>query len=205
MSDGSFDEYEVTKEFMSMLSRVSVVLGLLVMSLSSLSFAEKLLLTIESATGEERGVVTIDLYAHRAPNHVARIKTLVEEGQYNGVVFHRVIPGFMAQTGDVEFGNVNNFSGRKVGTGGSTYNDLKAEFSELPFTEGVVGMARSGYIHSANSQFFIMTDAHSSLNGQYTVIGSVLDGMSVVRKIKQGARNGAVKKPDVIKSAVIVK
>jgi cyclophilin family peptidyl-prolyl cis-trans isomerase len=185
--------------------RCRVLFGIIVLSLSSLSSAEKLLLTIASASGEERGVVTIDLYEHRAPNHVARIKQLAGEGKYNGVVFHRVIAGFMAQTGDVQFGNMKKLSSSNVGTGGSSYDDLKAEFSELPFVEGVVGMARSRYIHSANSQFFIMTDTHSSLNGQYTVIGAVTDGMNVVHRIKKGAgQSGKVNAPDIIKTAVVV-
>lgn len=174
--------------------------------LSSLTHADKLQLTIETADGKPRGVVTIGLLTEKAPNHAQRIKQLVNEGLYNGVVFHRVIPGFMAQTGDVEFGNVKSFNKSRVGTGSSQYDDLKAEFSELPFTPGVVGMARSRYVHSANSQFFIMTETHSSLNGAYTVIGLVLEGLEVVRQIQAGSRagNGQVNNPDVIKKAEII-
>lgn len=173
---------------------------------SSVSMAEKLLLTIASAEGETRGVITIVLQFKQAPNHVARIKQLVEEGLYNGVAFHRVIKGFMAQTGDVEFGNIKNFNGNKAGTGSSPYDDLKAEFSETPFVTGVVGMARSGYIHSANSQFFIMTEAQLGLNGQYTVIGVVSEGLEIARAIKNGSKvqNGKVSRPDIIKTALIV-
>jgi cyclophilin family peptidyl-prolyl cis-trans isomerase len=188
-----------------MVCRVGVMIACLMMW-SSISMAEKLLLTIESAEGKTRGVITIVLQSTQAPNHVARIKQLVEEGLYNGVAFHRVIKGFMAQTGAVEFGNIKNFQGDKAGTGSSSYDDLKAEFSEIPFTPGVVGMARSRYIHSANSQFFIMAETQSGLNGQYTVIGMVSEGLDIVRSIKNGskAQNGKVSRPDIIKTAVIV-
>jgi cyclophilin family peptidyl-prolyl cis-trans isomerase len=185
---------------------VSGVFSACVLSFSSLVFAEKLVLTMASAAGEEKGVVTIELNAEKAPLHVERIKRLANEGLYNGVVFHRVIPGFMAQTGDVAFGNMKNLNMNSVGTGGSSYDDLQAEFSNVPFVEGVVGMARSRYVHSANSQFFIMTNAHSSLNNQYTVIGHVVEGMNIVHQIKKGSRsqNGSVSAPDMIKTAVIV-
>lgn len=188
-------------------NRLSIsVVGMLALLWASLSSAESLVLTIATAQGEEVGVVTIELFSSKAPNHVARIKRLTKEGHYNGVAFHRVIKGFMAQTGDVKYGNTNNFNSNKAGTGGSDYEDLKAELSEFPFTAGVVGMARSRYIHSANSQFFIMTESHSSLNGQYTVIGRVFEGMDIVRLIKKGSssQNGKVSQPDYIKNAVIV-
>jgi cyclophilin family peptidyl-prolyl cis-trans isomerase len=174
--------------------------------MSSFSVAESVALTIMSKTGQEKGTVIIKLDTKLAPNHAARIKQLTNEGLYNGVAFHRVITGFMAQTGDVEFGNKSNFKANLAGTGGSTYDDLKAEFSKIPFEEGVVGMARSRYIHSANSQFFIMTDAQAGLNGQYTVIGKVVAGMDVVKSIKQGAgaQNGKVIAPDFIKEAIIL-
>ncbi|MFT5117670.1 MAG: peptidylprolyl isomerase, partial [Kiritimatiellia bacterium] len=102
--------------------------------------------------------------------------------------------------------NIKNFQGDKAGTGSSSYDDLKAEFSEIAFTPGVVGMARSRYIHSANSQFFIMAETQSGLNGQYTVIGMVSEGLDIVRSIKNGskAQNGKVSRPDIIKTAVIV-
>lgn len=173
--------------------------------LSSVSIAEKLVLTIASVEGQTKGKVTIDLFADKAPNHVERIKRLATEGKYDGVVFHRVISGFMAQTGDVQYGKNDSLS-PNVGTGGSSYDDLHAEFSNHPFTEGVVGMARSRYVHSANSQFFIMTYDQYSLNGKYTIIGAVSEGMDVVHQIKRGSRsqNGAVSEPDFIQSAVIV-
>jgi peptidylprolyl isomerase len=125
-----------------------------------------------------QGRIVIKLRNDIAPGHAARIKQLAREGFYNGVPFHRVIAGFMAQTGDGQNGN---------GTGGSKYPDLKAEFSQVPFKRGVVGMARKGNSNdSANSQWFIMFADGSSLNGQYTVIGEVLSGMDVVDKIKKG-------------------
>jgi peptidylprolyl isomerase len=125
-----------------------------------------------------QGRIVIKLRNDIAPGHVARLKQLAREGFYNGVPFHRVIGGFMAQTGDGQNGN---------GTGGSKYPDLKAEFSNLPFKRGIVGMARKGNSNdSANSQWFIMFADGPSLNGQYTVVGEVLSGMDVVDKIKKG-------------------
>ena len=125
-----------------------------------------------------QGRIVIKLRNDIAPNHAARLKQLAREKYYDGVPFHRVIPGFMAQTGDGQNQN---------GTGGSKYPDLKAEFSQVPYKRGVVGMARKGGNNdSANSQFFIMFADGPSLNGQYTVIGEVLSGMDVVDKIKKG-------------------
>ena len=137
------------------------------------------------------GRVVIKLRNDIAPLHAARIKQLARDGFYNNVPFHRVIAGFMAQTGDGQFGN---------GTGGSKYPNLKAEFSSVPFTRGVVGMARTSDPNSANSQFFIMYAENSGLNGQYTVVGQVVSGMDIVDKIKKGpeAENGAVSNPDKI-------
>jgi peptidylprolyl isomerase len=123
------------------------------------------------------GRVVIRLRNDLAPGHAARIKQLTREGFYNNVPFHRVIPGFMAQTGDGQRGD---------GTGGSKYPSLKAEFSSVPFTRGIVGMARTADPNSANSQFFIMYGDAPSLNNQYTVIGQVVSGMDVVDKIKKG-------------------
>ncbi len=182
-----------------------VIAIVIALGFSALVSADQLVLTIASSNGAVKGEVVIELNSIAAPNHVARIKQLTEEGAYNGVAFHRVIRGFMAQTGDVQFGNTQNYSDRKVGTGSSTYPDLKAEFSPIPFNEGVVGMARSRYIHSANSQFFIMTKANPGLNGQYTVIGTVSSGMNIVDDIKTGsnAQNGKVRAPDVIQQAII--
>ena len=137
------------------------------------------------------GRVIIKLRNDIAPNHAERLKMLSREGFYDNVPFHRVIDGFMAQTGDGQNGN---------GTGGSKYPDLKAEFSNVPFTRGVVGMARTDDPNSANSQFFIMLAANAGLNGQYTVVGQVVSGMDAVDKLKKGpeAANGAVTSPDKI-------
>jgi peptidylprolyl isomerase len=140
----------------------------------------------------KNGRIIIKLRNDLAPNHAERIKTLIREKFYDNVPFHRVIPGFMAQTGDGQ---------NKNGTGGSKYPDLKAEFSQVPFRRGIVGMARKGGNNdSANSQFFIMFGEAASLNNQYTVIGEVASGMDVVDKIKKGSElnNGAVTDPDVI-------
>jgi peptidylprolyl isomerase len=147
--------------------------------------------------GQAKGTVVIDLDEKAAPNHVARLIKLAESGAYDGVVFHRVISGFMAQTGDVAFGKRGGDTSL-AGRGGSDLPDLKAEFSNIPFKTGTVGMARGGDPNSANSQFFIMFDDGPSLNGQYTVVGQVESGMSVVRAIKKGrsAQNGAVTDPD---------
>jgi peptidylprolyl isomerase len=137
-----------------------------------------------------QGRIVIKLRNDLAPQHAERIKTLAREKFYDNVPFHRVIGGFMAQTGDGQHGN---------GTGGSKYPDLKAEFSSVPYKRGVVGMARKGGDNnSANSQFFIMFGDAPSLNNQYTVIGEVVSGMDVVDKLKKGseAQNGAVTNPD---------
>ena len=156
-------------------------------------------------SGEANGVVKIDLLEDVAPGHVAQITELAEEGAYDGVVFHRVIEGFMAQTGDVEFGLVDGGDMRRAGMGGSDKPDLKAEFSDIPFDRGVVGMARSQNPDSANSQFFIMFKEGHFLNGQYTVVGRVTEGMEVVDAIKRGeGRNGAVVgQPDVMTSVTV--
>jgi peptidylprolyl isomerase len=137
------------------------------------------------------GRVIIKLRNDIAPKHAERIKLLTREGFYNNVPFHRVIPGFMAQTGDGQFGN---------GTGGSKYPPLKAEFSQVPYVRGIVGMARTSDPNSANSQFFIMLAPNAGLTGQYTVIGEVVQGMDVVDKIKKGSQadNGSVTDPDKI-------
>ena len=148
-------------------------------------------LKIEVA-GEANGVITVDLFEDVAPGHVERITTLASEGAYDDVYFHRVIEGFMAQTGDVEFGKVGQDQ-RMAGRGGSSYPDLPAEFSDEDFARGVIGMARAQNPNSANSQFFIMFAPAPHLNGQYTVVGKVTDGMDVVDAIKLGkGRNGAV-------------
>ena len=142
--------------------------------------------------GESNGSLTIDLFEEIAPQHTNRILKLAEEGFYNGVVFHRVIDGFMAQTGDGQFGKVSQ-DRRRAGMGGSDYANLTAEFSDINYDRGIVGMARSQDPDSANSQFFIMFAEGSFLNGQYTVIGKVTDGLDVLDKIKKGlGPNGAV-------------
>ena len=147
------------------------------------------------------GDVIIELFNDIAPNHVERFKKLSEEKKYDGVVFHRVIDGFMAQSGDVQFGNINNenYDLKRAGTGGSKYADLKAEFSSLPHERGTLSMARSSDPNSANSQFFICFKAAPFLDRQYTVFGKVIQGMEFVDLIKRGeGSNGQVKSPDKI-------
>ena len=134
------------------------------------------------------GDVKIELFEDVAPKHVERIKKLANDGSYDNVVFHRVIDGFMAQTGDVRFGNSSsdNFDLNRAGMGGSDLPDIRAEFSDEPFVRGTLGMARSQHPDSANSQFFICFDDASFLNGQYTVFGKVIEGMEYVDKIMRG-------------------
>ncbi len=164
--------------------------------------------------GEAKGTITIDLFEQSAPGHAAQIMALAREGKYDGVAFHRVIQGFMAQTGDVEFGRVGGDM-RRAGTGASRRPDLVAEFSDIPFERGIVGMARAGdpncagapncverpqFLNSANSQFFIMFKPGSLLNGKYTAVGKVTGGLEVLDAIKLGTgQNGAViGAPDVM-------
>ena len=148
------------------------------------------------------GDVIIELFEDVAPNHVRRIIELADSGQYNNVVFHRVIDGFMAQTGDVKFGNSssNDFNLSRAGMGGSDLPDLKQEFSSLPHDRGTLSMARSSDPDSANSQFFICFKPAPFLDRQYTVFGKVLEGMEFVDMIKRGddSNNGAVSEPDKI-------
>ena len=134
------------------------------------------------------GNVKIELFEDVAPNHVKRIKELADSGQYDNVVFHRVIDGFMAQTGDVEFGNSSsdNFDIRRAGTGNSDLADLKEEFNDLPHDRGTLSMARTSDPNSANSQFFICFKEAPSLDRQYTVFGKVIEGMEFVDNIKKG-------------------
>ena len=155
--------------------------------------------------GQANGSITIDLFEDVAPQHAERIARLASEGAYDGVVFHRVIEGFMAQTGDVEYGKMGgNLS--YAGRGGSSYPNLPAEFSDVPYDRGVVGMARAQSPNSANSQFFIMFEPGYFLNGQYTVIGQVTQGMDVVDAIKLGkGRNGAViGQPDAMMKVSVI-
>ena len=148
-------------------------------------------LEIEVAGPGANGTVVIDLFEDVAPQHVEQITTLAERGDYDGVVFHRVIDGFMAQTGDVQFGKGEVSA--QSGMGGSDLPDIPAEFSDRAFERGVVGMARSQDPNSANSQFFIMFEPGRFLDGQYTVVGEVVSGMEVVDAITRGnGPNGAV-------------
>ena len=147
------------------------------------------------------GEVELELYPDVAPNHVKRFKDLASKGLYNGVVFHRVIDGFMAQSGDVKFGNSNSkdFNLSLAGTGGSDLPDLKSEFSDIPHDRGVLSAARSANPNSANSQFFICFQPAPHLDRQYTVFGKVVKGMEFIDNIKKGeGPNGSVKSPDKI-------
>jgi cyclophilin family peptidyl-prolyl cis-trans isomerase len=148
------------------------------------------------------GDIKIELFDKVAPNHVKRIKQLALDGKYDGVVFHRVIDGFMAQTGDVKFGNSTNdeFDLKRAGMGGSDLPDLKEEFSDLPHERGTLSMARSQDPNSANSQFFICFKESAFLDRQYTVFGKVIEGMELVDKITKGDsnNNGSVSDPDKI-------
>ena len=168
-----------------------------------------LLLTINNVHPKENkmilklkdGDVEIELYPKIAPNHVKRFETFANEGKYDGVVFHRVIDGFMAQTGDVKFGNSNlpEFNLDLAGTGGSELPDLKAEFSDIAHNRGVLSAARSADPNSANSQFFIVFDSAPHLDRSYTAFGKVINGMEFVDKIKKGdGSSGSVIDPDKI-------
>lgn len=154
--------------------------------------------------GSVTGTIEIDLLEDVAPNHVAQIKALAEAGAYDGVVFHRVIDGFMAQTGDVEFGQRGSSGIAQAGMGGSDMPDLTAEFSDIPFERGTVGMARAMDPDSANSQFFIMFAPAPSLDGQYTVVGQVTSGQDIVDQIARGdGPNGEVGEPDWMTSVTV--
>ena len=179
---------------------IGIIFGLLFLKSA---FAENNLV-IEVA-GEANGKIKITLLPDLAPLHVERIKTLVNIGAYNGVVFHRVIDGFMAQTGDVQFGNSKEFNPNLVGRGGSLLPNLPSEFSDMPFIEGTVGMARSQDPNSANSQFFIMFQPAPHLNNNYTIFGMVNSGNEVLKKIKKGnaKKNGVVANPDIMKNVYL--
>ena len=155
--------------------------------------------------GEANGVIEIELLPNIAPLHVERIKILARDGLYDGVAFHRVIDGFMAQTGDVKFGKIEGYKRRYAGQGGSNYPDLEAEFSTIKYEEGTVGMARAQSPNSANSQFFIMFNRSPNLDGNYSVFGRVIDGPEVVNSIKRGSMsdNGSVINPDIMKKVSI--
>ena len=172
-------------------------------------FSIILLLSINNVNSKENnmilklkdGEVEIELYPKIAPNHVKRFQKLANEGKYDGVVFHRVIDGFMAQTGDVKYGNSNlpDYNLSLAGTGGSDLPDLKAEFSDIAHNKGVLSMARSADPNSANSQFFIIFESAPHLDRQYSAFGKVVKGMELVDKIKRGnGANGSVDAPDKI-------
>ena len=153
--------------------------------------------------GAANGQIVIDLASDVAPLHVAQIVALAKSGAYDNVVFHRVIDGFMAQTGDVQYGKKGGDT-TMAGMGGSELADIPAEFSALPFERGIVGMARAQDPNSANSQFFIMFAPGDFLNGQYTVVGKVISGMEIVDQIKRGdGQNGEVTEPDVMMTVTV--
>ncbi len=174
------------------------ILIFLIFFLQTNSIAKENIMILKLKDGD----VKIELFKDKAPDHVERIKKLADEGLYDGVVFHRVIDGFMAQTGDVKFGNSknNDFSLDRAGMGGSDLPNLKQEFNDMPHLRGTLSMARSSDPNSANSQFFICFEAAPFLDRQYTVFGKVVEGMDLVDKIKRGDsnNNGSVTDPDKI-------
>ena len=163
-----------------------------------------LVIEVADASGQAKGTITLDLYADKAPNHVARLVELAKSGAYDGVVFHRVIDGFMAQTGDVQYGKHGGDTAM-AGMGGSDLPDLAAEFGDVSFQSGTVGMARSQDPNSANSQFFIDLAPATFLDGQYTVVGQLVDGWDVLNAIRKGdaAANGAVENPDYMAKVTV--
>ena len=164
-----------------------------------------LVIEVAASDGTPKGTLVIDLLPHVAPAHVERIIALAKSGAYDGVVFHRVIDEFMAQTGDVQFGK-HDGDITEAGRGASDMPDLKAEFSNIPFKLGTVGMARSNNPDSANSQFFIMFGPAKNLNGKYTVVGRLIDGLPTLYDIKLGdkAMNGLVTEPDYMAKVTVV-
>jgi peptidylprolyl isomerase len=158
-----------------------------------------------TVAGEAEGVIRVALRPDLAPQHVERVVELAQSGAYDGVVFHRVIDGFMAQTGDVQFGR-DPADLSRAGMGGSRLPNLPAEFSDEPFLRGVMGMARTQAPNSANSQFFLMLDTAPHLNRNYTVVGQMIDGFEVLDAIKRGTgRNGEVQgTPDIMQSVRVV-
>ena len=180
------------------MSKFLIKIIIILLFLTNKSFTEENIMILKLKDGD----VKIELFADTAPNHVKRIKELANKGKYDNVVFHRVIDGFMAQTGDVQFGNssLNDFDLRRAGMGGSNLPDLKQEFSNLPHDRGTLSMARSSDPNSANSQFFICFKPAPFLDKQYTVFGKVIEGMEFVDKIKRGDENnnGSVTEPDKI-------
>ena len=180
------------------MNRILVNLLILFFLIINQSIAEENIMILKLKDGD----VKIELFKDVAPNHVNRIKELADSGKYDNVVFHRVIDGFMAQTGDVKFGNSesSDFDLKRAGMGGSDLPDLKQEFSSVPHDRGTLSMARSSDPNSANSQFFICFKPSAFLDRQYTVFGKVIEGMELVDKIKRGddSNNGSVSNPDKI-------
>jgi peptidyl-prolyl cis-trans isomerase B (cyclophilin B) len=180
------------------MNKILINLFILFFFITNQSIAEENIMILKLKDGD----VKIELFEDVAPNHVKRIKELANDGKYDNVVFHRVIDGFMAQTGDVKFGNSESkdFDLRRAGMGGSDLPDLKQEFSSLPHDRGTLSMARSSDPNSANSQFFICFKPAPFLDRQYTVFGKVIEGMDLVDKIKRGdeSNNGSVTDPDKI-------
>jgi len=180
------------------MNRLFVKLLIFFFIITNQSIAEENIMILKLKDGD----VKIELFEDVAPNHVKRIKELADAGKYDNVVFHRVIDGFMAQTGDVKFGNSesNEFDLRRAGMGGSDLPDLNQEFSSLPHDRGTLSMARSSDPNSANSQFFICFKPAPFLDRQYTVFGKVVEGMEYVDQIKRGdeSNNGSVTDPDKI-------
>ena len=180
------------------MNKILINLFILFFFITNQSIAEENIMILKLKDGD----VKIELFEDVAPNHVKRIKELANDGKYDNVVFHRVIDGFMAQTGDVKFGNSESkdFDLRRAGMGGSDLPDLKQEFSSLPHDRGTLSMARSSDPNSANSQFFICFKPAPFLDRQYTVFGKVIEGMDLVDKIKRGdeSDNGSVTEPDKI-------
>ena len=177
--------------------KLIIKISILLFFLTNQTIAKENFLILKLKDGD----VKIELFSDVAPKHVERIKTLANEGKYNNVVFHRVIDGFMAQTGDVQFGNSSSdtFDLRRAGTGSSNLPDLKQEFSDIPHEKGTLSMARSSDPNSANSQFFICLESAPHLDRNYTVFGKVIEGMEHVDKIKKGdSSTGSVVEPDKI-------
>tara|TARA_Y100000591_G_scaffold333131_1_gene373980 strand:- start:1202 stop:1759 length:558 start_codon:yes stop_codon:yes gene_type:complete len=175
---------------------IKIFFFLILLNFSNINAKENIMI-LKLKTGD----VKIELFPDVAPNHVERIKELANSGKYDNVVFHRVIDGFMAQTGDVQFGNTEtkDFNLQRAGMGGSDLPDLKAEFNDLPHERGTLSMARSSDPNSANSQFFICFENSPHLDRQYTVFGKVIDGIDNIDKITKGdGPNGSVSNPDKI-------
>ena len=178
------------------MKKLILVFTILLITINN-SYTKEIMMILKLESGE----VEIELFPEIAPNHVKRFKTLANDGKYDGVVFHRVIDGFMAQTGDVKYGNSNSpeFNLGLAGTGGSDLPDLKAEFSDTAHNRGVLSMARSSDPNSANSQFFIVFSSAPHLDRSYSAFGKVIKGMELIDAIKKGeGPNGSVNDPDKI-------